>query len=352
VSKTVRLGLNGLGRIGRAVFRIAEARPEVEVVAINELNPDNRNLAYLLKNDSTYGRLNKSVVADTESIAVDERRIPVYHERNIDKVRWADAGVELIVDSSGSADNLIQVRHVHKSVRNVIVTNAPDVDDVTAAVFGCNAESVDPRAHRIISSSICDAVAFTPIAKELHERLGIAHGHLTTLHPWLATQNLLDNPFGRWHDPGEFFSNYVLGRAAPGNLLPKTTTAISASMKVIPDIAKTVACFSFRVPTNIVTTAVFVFVADRKTTAEEIQSIFTAYERTQTHKIIRNNFEPLISSDFTGEEYSAILDHRWTSVVGGNHVRVSYWYDNEWGYSSRVVDLVEHLAAIHRGSKS
>jgi glyceraldehyde 3-phosphate dehydrogenase len=210
-------------------------------------------------------------------------------------------------------------------------------------VMGCNEAELAPQSHRIISSSICDAVALSPIADLIMRTVGLESGHLVTLHPWLGDQNLLDRPFKLWFDPGEEFSNYALGRAAPNNLIPKVTTAVRAASKVVAGLGEVLGCFSYRVPTSIVSSAVLTVRTREFTTRDRILELLHEYVSQQQRPILELIDEPLISSDFIGNEHSAIIDKRWVSVVGGRHLRLMYWYDNEWGYSSRVVDLVSLL---------
>lgn len=348
--KQLRVGVNGLGRIGRAIFRINHAHPQFRIVALNEINPDNRNIAYLLQRDTTYGLFEAKVTATERGIVVNGETIPVFHEPDLADVPWAKAEVDVVLDSSGVTGNLVQVAALPRRIRNVVVTHAPEFPGVQPIVVGCNERDLVPESHRILSSSICDAVALSPIAELLMQTVGIESGHLVTLHPWLGDQNLLDRPYKLSFDPGEEFSNYALGRAAPNNLIPKVTSAVRAASKIVAGLGEVLGCFSYRVPTNIVSSAVLTVRTREFTTRDRVIELLQEFIKQQERPILQLIEEPLISGDFIGNEHSAIVDKRWISVIGGRHLRLMYWYDNEWGYSSRVVDLLGLLGDYYAGA--
>jgi glyceraldehyde 3-phosphate dehydrogenase len=343
--KRLVVGLNGFGRIGRCIYRLARLTDAFSVSIINELNPDAGNLAYLLKNDSTYGRYTGQVGADKTSITVDGTRIPVTHERKITSVPWAKHECDLVIDSTGSNNTLDEAISEDVGTKHVLFTNAPSRSEVKPVVFGVNEADFDPKRHRVICSTFCDSVAFGPIATLLDATMGMVNGFITTLHPWLIDQNLVDGPYTIWADRGELDSNWAMGRAAPGNLIPKVTSLCRATGLVVPWVPQRMQAMSFRTPTNIVTSGVLVFNAGRDTTRQEIVDLFVEAERKQKVHVFKNNTdEALISGDYRGEDYSAIIDHRFTQVLEKRVVRMMYWYDNEWGYSARVVDLVKLIA--------
>jgi glyceraldehyde 3-phosphate dehydrogenase len=326
----------------------------MEVIAVNELNPDNAHIAYLLNYDSLYGPNAEQVVGQSTSLRIGEDEIVSHHDRDVVEVPWHRYNLDIIIDASGNSKNLASYEAIPGDVP-VLVTYCPDPDQENAPeviakygarvkpiIIGCNeADLRSDLKHRVFSSSICDAVALAPVAKLLMDNVGIESGHLTTLHPWLANQNLLDNAFGSFSrtDPGPLQSNYALGRCATENMIPKTTTALSAAAKVIPTIDRTIQTFSFRVPTTVVSAAVLVVNTRESTNAAQITKLFTSYEASQQFKIIRNVSEPLVSTDYRGSAYSAAIDQRWTAVAGDRHLRMMYWYDNEFGYSARVLDV-------------
>lgn len=336
--KKIKVGINGFGRIGRAIYRVNELKKNFEIVVINDINPDNHNIAYLLKYDTTYGRFEGKVDDDQNSIIVDGNKIDIHHQEVISDVPWEKYDVDIIIESSGVKNNLAHMGELKDKVRNVVVTYSPDLVDQTI-VLGTNEAELDPKNNFVISSSICDSVALSPIIKTLNKVSEIDHGYLITLHPWLSYQNLLDGPSKSWSQPGDVFSHYALGRTSPMNLIPKSTSAVLAAGKLFPGLTKKLDSFSFRTPTNIVSSAVLIAHLEKVIKKDKLIKMFETAEKNQKFDIFKNTTEPLTSIDYTGEPYSAIIDHRWTKVNKGM-IKLVYWYDNEWGYSSRVVDLV------------
>ncbi len=338
----LKVGINGFGRIGRAISRINLKSNLFELVAINDINPDNKNLAYMLKYDTTYGTLEKDVDSTDESIIIDGKKIAVYHEKRIEDVDWNKQEIDILIDSSGVYENLINASKLKKQgIKHCIVTNAPNPRNYDKAiVFGVNEDELE-KDHFVISSSICDAIAFSPTIHLLQNKFGIDHGFLTTLHPWLSYQNVLDGPCESVSYPGEIHYHYALGRACLPSLIPKPTSCIDASCKVLDYLDKKFMSFSFRVPTAVVSTADISVCLNKSTTVEEVKDLFEKAQKNQKWKVFDNNLEPLVSSDFKASGYSAVIDHRWTMVNNSNYLKLVLWYDNEWGYSSRVVDVVK-----------
>jgi len=337
----LNVGINGFGRIGRAIFRIIMKNNKFNIVAINDVNPSNENLAYLLKYDSFYGRLENNIESQNDSILINGDKIAVYHEESITDVPWNNHDIDVVIDASGINANLEVGRELkHQGIKNCIVTHSPDNIDETI-IIDVNDDKLDVEKHFLISSSICDANAFAPVMNVLNENFKVEHGFLTTLHPWLGYQNLLDGPSRSFAYPGSIYSNFSLGRASTEALIPKTTSCISASKKVLPFLDNKFQSLSYRVPTPIVSSADISVKLEAKVSKKDILDIFQHKEDSQEFKVFKNNFEPLISKDFAASEYSAIIDHRWTEVNQFNYVKLILWYDNEWGYSNRVVDLVK-----------
>jgi len=347
--KKLRVGINGFGRIGRAIFRINYLNNYFDVVAINDINPDNHNLAYLLKYDTTYGRFSGTVVDNSQSIKVDGKKINIHHQENIVNVPWDKYNVDVVIESSGVKNNLSYINDLKKRVKNVLVTYSPENVDQTI-IFGCNENELDPQNNFLISSSICDTIALSPIIKTIEKITKIEHGYLITLHPWLSYQNLLDGPSASWSQPGDVFSHYALGRSSPMNLIPKSTSAVLAAEKIFPKLTDRIHSFSFRVPTSIVSGSVLIVHVTEKIEKEKLVKIFNQAEKNQKYDVFKNTTEPLTSLDYTGEKHSVIIDHRWTNV-NRNLIKLVYWYDNEWGYSSRVVDLVKAIGKKYSKSK-
>ena len=341
----MRIGLNGFGRIGRAIYRINQKKQHGEIVAINDINPDPNNLAYLLKYDSTYGRFDGTVELDGTSMVVNGSRIRLSHAARIQDVDWVGQGIDLVIDATGVHDNVLGAHEVvGHGVNKVVVTHSPTEVDHTI-VFGANEQSYQPGRHHVVSSSICDAVAVAPVLKLVRDTIGVESGFLTTLHPWLAYQNLLDGPSMSWAAPGAIYHHYAIGRSSPGSLIPKPTSAIEATKRVLPDINGSMQCMSFRIPTPTVGAANLYLTLKRGTTIHEVRALFEKFEAGQRWEIIKNNHEPLVSVDFAGTGYSAVVDHRWSTLSDPRQLYLVLWYDNEWGYSSRVVDLVKFLHA-------
>tara|TARA_Y100000310_G_scaffold345402_1_gene464514 strand:+ start:22280 stop:23335 length:1056 start_codon:yes stop_codon:yes gene_type:complete len=343
LTKKLRVGINGFGRIGRAIFRINLLAREFDVVLINDINPDNKNIAYQLKYDCTYGALDSNIEGGHKGVKVNETEIPIFHKTLIDEVPWKDFGVDLVIDASGVSENVRLAHNLkHHGIR-CIVTHSPDKDAVDRhIIMGVN-EEILTKDDWVISSSICDSTAFSPVMKVLQENFGIEEGTLTTLHPWLAYQNLVCGPSRSYASPGTIYRKYALGRGSIGNLIPKQTSCIPASEKVLDFLNGKFMSHSFRVPTAIVSCADFTVKLVKETTTEEVIQLFKNKASEQRLKIFHNNFDPLISSDYTKSSYSANIDHEFTQVNARNSLKMVLFYDNEWGYSSRVVDLVSYI---------
>jgi glyceraldehyde 3-phosphate dehydrogenase len=340
-NKLINVGINGFGRIGRAILRINQKHKQFNIVAINDINPDVKNICYTIQYDTTYGKFEENIDHNGDTIFIGKQTISVFHKTNINDVPWDDYEVDIVIDSSGIRSNLDLMQNMQTSVKNFIVTNAPtDYPEIQTAIFGVNEDELNPDKHRIISSSICDTIALSPILKLIRKTHNIESGFLTTLHPWLSYQNLLDGPSASWSQPGDINSHYALGRASTENLIPKSTSAILAAEMVFPGLSKVIQSFSYRTPTKIVSSAVMILMLGEKMDVEQLKAKFYDYQNSQKYKVFNNSVEPLTSLDYAGEEYSAIIDHRWTKIENERHLKIVYWYDNEWGYSSRVVDLV------------
>ena len=338
-----RIALNGFGRIGRAILRINEEQRRFAIVAINDVNPETNNMAYLLQYDSTYGRFEQDVSVDSDTLYVNGQPIRVFHDSSMRDLPWESLNVDLVIEATGVHDNVLAAPElIARGVKKVIITHSPDEVDHTV-VLGANEETYDPGRHHVISSSICDAVAVAPVLKLVDDAFGIESGFLTTLHPWLAYQNLLDGPSVSWALPGKLYYHYAIGRASPGALIPKPTSAVEATERVLPHLRGVMRCMSFRIPVPVVGVANLYLRLNRRVTVKAIEDVFQKAEETQRWPIIRNNDEPLVSVDFTKTEYSAIVDHRWTDLAGEQHLYLVLWYDNEWAYSNRVLDIADYV---------
>ena len=341
------VGINGFGRIGRAIFRILLERNNYDCIVINDINPDINHIAYQLKYDSLYGTLKNDVQVEGACILIDgEKRVFVYNMKDIDAVPWKKHKVSYIVESSGIHRNIIRARRLLGIVEKVIVTNSPLERHVDRTVImGVNEGDIDMKKDFLISSSICDALAIGQALNLLDKNYEIENGFVTTLHPWLSHQNLLDGPSPIISYPGYKNTHYAGGRASPTSLLPKPTTAVSAVNKVLPNLKGKLRCFSYRVPTGTVSSSDISLHVKKETAEEELNNLFENAAQNQKYPNISVNYEHLVSIDFRGSEYSAIVDGRWTMVQGGTFIKMVLWYDNEWGYGSSVVNLIDFLSS-------
>ena len=346
MKKLPRVGINGFGRIGRNIMRNNSLDPKLDIVWVNDVNPDPENIAYTYNYDSIYGRAQRQLrVIDGKLVSDGSPAIELTHDERISGVDWQSRNVDYVIDASGVLQNAILARDLLQttSVRKVFVTNSPEEVDFTM-VLGANEDLLDTSQHNIISTSICDATAIAPVLKLLNNTFGINSGFTTTLHPWLSYQNLMDGPSSSWSVPGQIHHHYALGRSAIGNLIPKPTTAMSATAKVLGgDFAKRIGAFSYRTPTAIVGSADITLNLETPTSTKEVRSLFETFANEQSWAIIANNEEPLVSLDFLKSSFSAIVDHRWTEVIDGTLLKIILWYDNEFGYSCRVKDQVSYV---------
>jgi len=340
----MRIAINGFGRIGRAITRIALKNDDIDIVLINDVNPDINNVSYLLKYDSTYGKLeDKIFTSENKLIINDKKYINIYNKETISDIPWEEYKIDVLIDSSGVFYNrkLLPLL-INRGVKHCIITNSPGKSIFKPIIIGANETSLSQK-HQLISSSICDANAFVPVIQLLNNAFGVEHGFLTTLHPWLSYQNLLDGPSLSVSDPGNIYSTYVLGRSSINTLIPKTTSAIESAISVLPWLENKFMCLSYRVPTMIVSSADISVKVNKNVTTNDIIEVFKEAERLQKYQIIYNSNQPLTSIDFVGTSYSSIIDHRWTMVNAGQYCKIVLWYDNEWGYSSRVIDIINLL---------
>ena len=339
----IRVGLNGFGRIGRALFRLNAGNPRFEVVAINDLDPNVDNHVYLLKYDSTYGRFQGEVTGyPAENLAmVDGRPIRFYAEPEISAVPWERHEVDVVVDASGVFENVVASRSLVEArrVRKVIITHAPRSGVDQTVIFGVNERSYLPDRHHVISTSICDVNAAAPTLAALDAAFGIDYGFLTTLHPWLSYQNVLDGSIRSVSSPGNFWSDFALGRASSCNLIPKQTTLVAALGEVLPDLASVLEAISFRVPTAVVSACDMTLMLRQAATQTDVERVFRD-EEIRIPGVLRVADESLVSVDFAGTPHSAAVDSRWIRINRGRLLKVVVWYDNEWGYAHRVADAV------------
>ncbi|MBI4432071.1 MAG: aldehyde dehydrogenase [Candidatus Omnitrophica bacterium] len=342
----IRVGLNGFGRIGRVLFRINQKEKSFRIVAVNDLDPNVENHAYLLKYDSIHGRFKGKVAAANGNMAmtVDGQKVSFHSEQDIARVPWKKYGVDVVVDASGVYQNVLSGRKLLKdqAARKVIITHSPKNGVDFTLIFGVNEKQYNSAKHHVVSASICDVNAAAPVLKILDEAYGIDHGYITTLHPWLSYQNLLDGSVRSVSSPGHFWQDFALGRASSYSLIPKETTVGQALGRVLPNLNEKLNVISFRVPTGAVSASDLTLTLAKPVTAKRINELFKRHARTN-RRIIGYQEESLVSVDFLGIDQSLVVDGRWTRANSKNNVKLVLWYDNEWGYSRRVADLIAFL---------
>ncbi len=339
----IKVGINGFGRIGRAIFRINAQNPRFRVVAINDLDPNLENHAYLLKYDSIYGRFRGIVDTDNErnKMIVDDREIAFTSEARVQDVPWQESGVDIVIEASGVKENVLAGHElIEKGIRKMIVTHAPSEGVDKTIIFGVNEDKYKDSQHHVIAASICDANAIAPVLRVINEEFGVTGGFVTTLHPWLPYQNLTDGSVRSISNPGHFWTDFALGRASTMSLIPKQTTAMKAVRQVLPVIGNSIEALSFRVPTAIVSSSDMTISLGKQVTAEEINAVLEKTHRNHG-RVFGYQTEDLVSIDHLAIEQSVVVDSRWTAVTAGGLCKLVLWYDNEWGFSNRVVDMVD-----------
>ncbi|HVD16386.1 MAG TPA: type I glyceraldehyde-3-phosphate dehydrogenase [Actinomycetota bacterium] len=334
--RNIRVGINGFGRIGRNFFRAAREAAsvskhdqDVEIVAVNDLT-DNRTLAHLLKYDSTFGRLDAEISFDDESISVDGANIRAFAERDPAKLPWGDLGVDIVIESTGRfTDRDSAALHLKSGAKKVIISAPAKNEDVTIVV-GVNDDVYDPASHDIISNASCTTNSVVPMAKVLLDNFGIEKGYMTTIHAYTNDQVILDFPH----------KDLRRARSAARNIIPTTTGAAKASALAIPELKGKLDGSSLRVPVEDGSLTDLTVVVGRETTKEEVNDAFRKAAEGDFAGIIRYSEDPIVSSDIVGDPASCIFDSPLTQA-NGNLVKVFGWYDNEWGYSNRLVDLAQ-----------
>lgn len=329
----IRIGINGFGRIGRNILRSCLYEPDFHFVAINDIT-DTKTLAHLLKYDSVLGTLETSINANAKGIFVGDHEITVYSENDPARIPWKEAGVDLVIESSGLFTRRNDAeKHIDSGARKVIITAPAHEPDVTLCL-GVNTGKYDPAKHHVISNASCTANCLAVIAKVLHGRFGIVHGYMTTIHSYTNDQRLLDLPH----------RDLRRARAASLSMIPTSTGAIVALEEVMPELRGKLQGISVRVPTPNVSLIDFVVEINKRVSASEINHTFQEYASGEMKGILSFSEEPLVSIDYSGNPHSAVVDGAYTAVMGGTLAKVLAWYDNEWGYSCRVRELIKLVA--------
>jgi glyceraldehyde 3-phosphate dehydrogenase len=330
---TVKIGINGFGRIGRNYFRAALAKgSDLEIVAVNDLT-DNAALAHLLKFDSITGRLDATVELDGDSIVVDGKPIKVLAERDPANLPWGELGVDIVIESTGFFTKADDARkHITAGAKKVLIS-APATGDDATIVLGVNEDIYDPANHHIISNASCTTNSLAPLMKVFLDNFGVERGLMTTVHAYTADQNLQDGPH---KDPRR-------ARAAAVNIVPTSTGAAKAIGLVIPELSGKLDGYALRVPVPTGSITDVTLETSTPVTVEQINAAYKAASEGDLKGILLYSEDPLVSSDITTDPHSSIYDSGLTKVIG-NLVKITSWYDNEWGYSNRLVDLTEYVA--------
>jgi len=330
---SIKVGINGFGRIGRHILRIGLERDGIEFVGINDIS-DSKTLTHLFKYDSIFGPYKGEVKSENGHMLINGKPIRIFSERNPSDIPWQDVGAELIAEASGIFRSKEEASlHLGETVKKVVIT-APAKGKVDlTTVLGANQNSYDSANHNIISNASCTTNCFAMIVKVLHENFGIKKGQMTTVHSYTNDQQILDAPH----------KDLRRARAAALSIIPTSTGAASAIEIIFPELKGKMSAVALRVPTSDVSVVDFTCEVEKSTTVEEINEKFKEASMGELKGYLRYVDEELVSSDFVGDPHSAIIDAPLTSVVEGNLVKVIGWYDNEYGYSSRVVDLIEYM---------
>ena len=328
---TIKVGINGFGRIGRNVFRAGLGDKEIDFIAVNDIT-DAKTLAHLLKYDSVHGKL-PEVKLENDTILVGERKLKVLCERDPSNLPWKDLGVEVVIESTGIfRDRERASKHLTAGAKKVIISAPAKGEDITI-VMGVNENKYIPEEHHIISNASCTTNCLAPVAKVLNDIFGIEKGVMTTIHSYTADQNLMDLPH----------KDLRRARAAALSMIPTTTGAAEATSLVIPELKGKLTGMAFRVPTPNVSVVDLVVVLKKKTSPEEINQSFKEASQRSLKGILDYTEEPLVSKDFNGNPYSSIVDGLSTLVIDGNLAKIIAWYDNEWAYSCRILDLIKYI---------
>lgn len=330
---TVRIGINGFGRIGRQVFRAAAAFSEIEIVAINDLT-DAPTLAHLLKYDSVHGTFPHEVRAEGDQIMVDGKPLKVLAERDPAKLPWGELGVDIVIESTGLFTNADKASMHRAAGAKKVIISAPAKGEDLTVVLGVNHEKYDPQSHHIVSNASCTTNCLAPVAKALNDAFGIQRGLMTTVHAYTNDQKILDLPH----------SDLRRARAAAMSIIPTTTGAAKAVGLVIPELNGKLNGLAMRVPTPDVSVVDLVAEVSQDVTAEQVNDVLRAFAAKAPDQVLLVSDEPLVSMDYKTCPYSSVVDAELTMVMDKRMVKVISWYDNEWAYSCRVVDLARLMA--------
>jgi len=333
MAEKIKIGINGFGRIGRNLFRLLINNKEIEVVAINDI-ADAATLTHLLKYDSIHGRLNTDIASDNSHIVIDNREIPVLNHNHPKDIDWSKYGVEYVVEASGKFKKTEDLKHhLKEGVQKVILSVPPDDDQIKMVVLGVNEDILD-GSERIISNASCTTNNAAPMLDVINKNFGVKHAYISTIHSYTADQSLHDKPHRDWRR----------ARAAALSIIPTTTGAAKALTRIFPDLKDVIGGCGIRVPVPNGSLTDMTLNVHRPTTIEEVNLVFEEASRTYLKNYLSYTEEPLVSIDIVGNPYSCIFDSQMTSVIGGDLIKLIGWYDNEVGYSSRLIDLISFVS--------
>ena len=336
----MRILLNGVGRIGKSILRIANSSKKIDIVAINELNTNIENIAYSINYDSTYGRYDDKFEVFDNCIKNTTSKVTILNHNTLFDIDLKSLNIDIIIDASGSKVDTQKLKKL--DVKAVFLTH-PNKDADINVILGVNGDKLNLDKHKVISTSSCNATALLPILKLIDDTYGIEYGDIVTIHPLLNHQKVLDSAcIGSKNRDIE--CNFEFGRSSTQNIIPSRTTTIEACSYILPDINEnSISSSSLRVPTHTVGVINIALVIKKECSKKEFLELCDNYVKNQKFDIMLNNNESLVSSDFQAQRYTTILDHRFTDIKKNNMIKLVLWYDNEWGYASKVVDIIGDL---------
>jgi len=338
----MRVLLNGMGRVGKTILRIALQERAFDIVVINELNQNIDNIAYSINYDSTYGRFAQPFAVHGSGIKNSAVQIEILNKASLYDIDYKLYAIDVVIDASGTKHDIKKLKAL--DVKAVFLTH-PNSDADINVILGVNDHELNSE-QKIISTSSCNATALLPIIKLIDDHFSIECGEITTIHPWLNHQKLLDGGCIGSRDR-DVTCNFEFGRSATQNIIPSKTTTIEACSYILPHInADIIASSSFRVPTETVGVIDTTLIVKERCTLETLLELCYAYEKSQKYDVIKNNTQPLVSSDFKAQVYTTIIDHRFTHVKMDKMIKLSIWYDNEWGYASKVVEILKSYSLL------
>ena len=334
----MRVLLNGVGRIGKAILRISLESTSFEIVAINELNRNKKNIVYTINYDSTYGKLKDKFYLKDDSIENGRSKIKLLNNKNLVDIDFKTLDIDVVIDASGSK---VEVDILKELPLKAIFLTYPNKDADINLVLGVNEDKLDIKKDKVISTSSCNATALLPVLKLIDDNFGIKYGNITTIHPLLNHQKVLDSScIGS--DNRDIDCNFEFGRSSIQNIIPSKTTTIEACSYVLNKISsKNISSSSFRVPTTTVGAIDISLVVKKYCKKDDIINLFEDFQSKQKYDVLLNSYDFMVSSDFQGEHFTTIVDHRFTDIKENEMIKLNVWYDNEWGYASKVVDIID-----------